>query len=179
MVVIRAKKIPIEYLKTILHYSPETGELFWKERPKEQFRSITAWKSFNIKFAGKRGRIEVTVSGYKYWVITVDRIVYKQHRIAWSWVNGDTEMFIDHLNGDSTDNRIANLRTATFSENSFNTKKSSKYAVHGIQPKDSKWEVWFPINGKRTYFGRYDTEQEAAEKRKQLENKFGILRGDK
>lgn len=175
---VRAKKIPIEYLKTILHYNQETGEFFWKERPQEHFKSITSWKSFNIKFAGKKaGSVETTVSGYKYLAIKVDRIVYKQHRIAWAWVNGDTEMFIDHLNGDSTDNRISNLRETTPSENSFNTKKASKYAAHGIRPKDGKWEVWFPINGNSLYFGRYDTEYQAVEKRKQLEEQFGILRG--
>ena len=82
------------------------------------------------------------------------------------------------MNGDSTDNRISNLREATSSQNSFNTKITSKYATHGIRPKDGKWEVWFPINGNRLYFGRYVTEHQAVEKRKQLEEHFGILRGE-
>lgn len=171
------KAIPVDYIKSVLDYNPSTGEFFWKTRPREHFKSDTVWKSFNKKYVGKlAGSLEQTTSGYQYNSLYVNKVRYKAHRVAWAYIYGDTNSIIDHINGDSLDNRICNLRLSTVSANTFNTGKSPTYTWYGIRPKDSKWEVWFPVEGVSTYFGRYDTEVEAATVRKQLEVQYNILR---
>lgn len=175
----KAKDIPIDYLKECLEYKPETGEFFWKERPLNHFKNSAVCMRVNNRYAGKRaGQIETTVSGYKYWAVKVSRIAYKQHRLAWAFVNGSFEGLIDHINRDSTDNRICNLRVADYSSNMFNTKLTPNNKCFGIRFKDSSWEVWFPVDGKPKYFGRFATEELAYEKRMSLEKEFNVCRGE-
>lgn len=175
--VLLPKTIPIEYIKSVLDYNPSTGEFFWKVRPREHFKTDTVWKSFNKKHVGQlAGSLETHPSGYQYKSLYVNKVRYKAHRVAWAWFYGDNSSIIDHINGNSLDNRICNLRLSTVSANTFNTSKPPKYSWYGIRPKDDKWEVWFPLGGISTYFGRYDTEIEAVMVRKQLEAQHNILR---
>lgn len=75
---------------------------------------------------------------------------------------------IDHINGNKLDNRKDNLRYCSYSENSMNAKKKSRYGIPTSQHKGVSWHVrghWqivVRIAGKITYIGKYDTEQEAA-----------------
>ena len=73
---------------------------------------------------------------------------------------------IDHINRNSLDNRIVNLRICTCQQNQHNRKSpantTSKYkGVHWDSAK-KKWRVQIIINGKSNYLGRYDDEEMAA-----------------
>mgnify|MGYP001559349219 CR=1 FL=1 len=55
-----------------------------------------------------------------YISLTVKRVLYKAHRLAWFYVYGTWPDIIDHINRDKQDNRINNLRSVTLAENSKN-----------------------------------------------------------
>ncbi len=81
-------------------------------------------------------------------------------------MNHPAGYFVDHENGDSLDNRKANLRLATPAENSRNRRKhcksSSKYK--GVA-KNSKCKTYFASIGyenKQIYLGSFASEEEAA-----------------
>jgi hypothetical protein len=76
------------------------------------------------------------------------------------------ELFIDHINRITNDNRVENLRMATNSQNQFNVVKrngcSSKYKGVSFDTKKKKWKAYICINKHRKYLGSYLTENEAA-----------------
>ena len=72
---------------------------------------------------------------------------------------------IDHINHNGLDNRRANLRLCTYSQQQQNRlpqKAFSKYKGVWQDPRSKRWQVAIRINGKRTYLGYYVNEIEAA-----------------
>ena len=105
--------------------------------------------------------------GYIRCSLKLDGIIMKltQHRMVWYAYHQDWDIWdnrndnqIDHKNKIRNDNRIANLRQATQSENEQN-KNSKGYYID----KYGKCQATIRINGKTKYLGRYDTEEEARE----------------
>lgn len=158
-----------EVLRQLLRYEPETGKLFWKERPASMFKATaihtaeTRCRQWNGRYAGKEA-ITALCNGYLYGGIG-KRSVHA-HRVAWVIYYGELpKHFIDHINGLRTDNRICNLREATPLESVWNTasrRGSSQYKGVSRRSKDTKWTAEIRVSGVSRYLGRYDTEQEAA-----------------
>jgi hypothetical protein len=77
-------------------------------------------------------------------------------------------MVADHINGKGYDNRKANLRLATRSQNCMNKPfiktKSSSSKYRGVSWSKSlkKWHVQIGLHGKRIYIGYFNNEIEAA-----------------
>jgi hypothetical protein len=75
-------------------------------------------------------------------------------------------MFVDHKNCDSLDNRRANLRYATRTENNRNRRKkknaTSQFLGVCIDKKTGRWISAIAYNKKRIWLGRFDSEVEAA-----------------
>lgn len=74
---------------------------------------------------------------------------------------------VDHINGDSLDNRRSNLRVITITQNRQNKSKhrngvTSKYKGVSIHKPNGKYVAQITANGKRIYLGIFDTEIEAA-----------------
>ncbi len=78
-------------------------------------------------------------------------------------------MVVDHINGNTLDNRRCNLRVCTPQQNRFNSKTpfNSKTGVKGVSPQGDKFKVGFMCNGKYYYFGLYPTLEEAKKKYKE------------
>lgn len=72
----------------------------------------------------------------------------------------------DHINGDGLDNRRANLRLCTQSQQRMNAKKqancTSKYKGVTWDKRRQKWSVLIVCRGQRDWRGYFDDEQEAA-----------------
>jgi len=77
----------------------------------------------------------------------------------------DTTDSIDHVNGDSLDNRRENLRTATQSQNMMNRKAMNGDLV-GVMREGKRWCARIKKDGKRYYLGAYKTINEAIAARK-------------
>ena len=73
-------------------------------------------------------------------------------------------MQVDHIDGDTLNNRRNNLRLCTSQQNTFNSKKktsASKYKGVWYNKRLKKWTSRLMINGKNLYFGLFDTEEGA------------------
>ena len=77
---------------------------------------------------------------------------------------------VDHKNRDTSDNRIENLRLATYSQNARNRKRSAlsttglKGAARFNSPRNLKrFRSTITIDGKRIHLGQFDTAEEAHE----------------
>lgn len=82
------------------------------------------------------------------------------HRIILGKSNG---MIIDHINGNTLDNRKCNLRFCTKTENSRNRKRNLKSKYKGICFHEStgKWEARIKVNKKSIYLGIYNSPEDA------------------
>lgn len=109
--------------------------------------------------------------GRGYVQARVGNKVVRLHRYLWHSVNGviPEPMEIDHINRDKSDNRLANLRLATPSQNSRNYLRGgaspfpgvteiSYYRRHG---RGARWKSAITIHGKSVHLGCFDDEHAA------------------
>jgi len=73
----------------------------------------------------------------------------------------------DHINGNSLDNRKANLRPATRQQNCWNNRKRrpkslSKYKGVSYNSRGRPWKAMLTVGGKTKYLGSFDTQIQAA-----------------
>lgn len=96
-------------------------------------------------------------------------------------VNCPKGMVVDHINGNTLDNRKSNLRICTHKQNSENRKlhKRNKNGCTGIfydigrgNNPTPKWIAHICIDGKRKHLGRFNTKEEAVECRIKAEDKY-------
>lgn len=162
-----------EYLNSILVYNPDSGELRWKPRDITAFKdgavsAASYQKSWNLRCAGKPAMTTVMNRGYLCG--NLDGKMQLAHRVIWLMVYGETPKFIDHINGDRTDNRLRNLRSVTRSENARNrktaTNNTSGYTGVHLDTRTGKWVASIGL-------GYYNSLEEAAEARRSAERLLG------
>lgn len=152
------------------HFQYCDGKLYWKIR--KQGRQM-----------GKPvGSLVELPSGYKYYQVSFKYKLYRLHHIIWVMHNGHIPegFIVDHINCDSLDNRIENLRLARLHQNSSNTRlsKANKSGVKGVSWSypAKKWRCNIDHKGKRYHVGYYKTLEEAKEaiekKRTELHREF-------
>jgi len=155
-------------LKSLLTYNPETGVFTWLV---DRGRGVRA------------GNIAGGDDGRGYTRIRINTIRYKAHRLAWLYVYGRFPVkHIDHINRNTSDNRIVNLREVDDAQNAQNKKTycNSKSGVRGVRwhTQFLKWHVRIMVNGKQNSLGLYDSLEEAIIVRKNAEIKLHPYRGD-
>ena len=74
---------------------------------------------------------------------------------------------VDHINHNGIDNRRANLRLASSSQNNANQAlskgaKTSKYKGVSWHSSTNKWQASIRVKGKQTYLGLFTSEEKAA-----------------
>lgn len=159
-----AKPLPdAEYLRECLSYDPETGSLTWKTRPRKHFTTSRGWSVFNTRYPGKSaGVIQERDKGHFYVRVGIDQRLYNAHRIIWALVHGidPDDLKVDHKDGNGTNNRLANLRIATLSQNNMNRKGQIPGQLKGVwfHKRRKKWVGELCPNGTKIYLGLFDTE---------------------
>jgi hypothetical protein len=166
-----------QFLRKLLEYAPETGILTWRPRMLEMFNSKAACQRWNAQYAGKVAISVDSGKGYKTGSILGKSL--KAHRVAWAIYYGEWPLgHIDHVNGIKCDNRIANLRAVTRTENMRNlpkyaTNTSGVCGIHWYKP-SSKWCVSIHVDtGKRKNLGYFANFEDAVSVRKDAERKYG------
>ncbi|MCO5355084.1 HNH endonuclease [Acidovorax kalamii] len=137
-------------VRALLSYDANTGVFTWAV-------------GFRGAFAGTVAG-SLTSNGYVR--ITIDDRSYMAHRLAWLHVFGVwPAQELDHINQVKTDNRIANLREVTRSENQQNRKiqKNNKSGYRGVswEAGRGRWRAQIALEGKLRIIGRYRSEEEA------------------
>ena len=141
-----------ERLRQLLSYEPTTGKflcLIQRSGPR------------------RKGSEAGYVQNNGYSVIRLDGKLYKAHRLAWLYVYGKFPIeFIDHANGQKSDNRISNLRECNKRQNNSNVtkRKNNKSGFKGVywSQKHNVWECRIRVKGKGIYLGGFDDKYEAA-----------------
>ena len=108
--------------------------------------------------ANDRGYVQIHFDGQSFWA----------HRLIWKLIHGHDPECIDHVNGDTSDNRVSNLRSVTHEGNARNRKMPSHNSSGkvGVQRgRANKWKA--KIGGES--LGSFGTFEEAAHVRDEAE----------
>lgn len=139
-------------LRAAFRYDSDTGDLY-------------QIKSTGGKFAGSLAGW-LCVNGYRY--VSLNKRKYLAHRVIWCIVHGAwPTKDVDHINGERADNRIANLRLATRSQNLANqkiSKRSSGFKGVSWHKRAQKWMAYIgsPHGAAgREYLGLFEIQEEA------------------
>ena len=147
-------------LMELLNYDSESGNFIWNSSGKGRRSDL------------KAGCPAVDRSGKTYKRICIFGVTHKAHRLAWLYVYGEfPENDIDHINGNSIDNRISNLRKVTKKGNARNRRliNTNTSGACGVSRIGDKWRVQIKINGITQHIGTFDNFDGAVLARKQFE----------
>lgn len=136
------------------------------------------WKKTNancVKVGDKAG----CVATNQYVQVCFKGKYYLIHRFIWAWHGYSLEPNedIDHIDGNSLNNRIENLRPTSRKQNQENRKsanKDSKSGEKGVCWNKSvkKWKVYICHNGKDIHLGYYVNKEDAIAARIAAEKKY-------
>ena len=148
-----------ERLKSLLTYDPDTGNFA------------------RVKTGAHAGKVHK--NGYVR--VSVCDKLYLAHRLAWFYTHGKwPDSCIDHINRKRDDNRIANLRVVSKSENQHNrsinqNNKSGRTGVNWFAPKQ-RWRAYIKINGRIKHLGWFQNLPDAIAARASAEKTYHTSR---
>lgn len=166
IVQLAGKKRPVavyptqDEIKALLHYDPETGVFSWL-----------------IALPGRKpGAVAGRNQTNGYRGIKINDQVFLEHRLAWVYMTGALPPHqIDHINGQRRDNRFANLRAASSSQNMQNQKGVKGAYAHKAS---GTWQSSIKVNGKTIWLGKFETEAAARDAyiaAKRIHHPFAVL----
>jgi len=126
------------------NYDPEIGFFTWRKSGKK---------------AGCSGK-------NRYNRLSIKGKPYKASRIAFLMYHGYLPEVIDHINRNTKDDRIFNLRGCTQRQNTYNSasrKSQSRYkGIRIKKDRKKKFEASISYNGKKIHLGCFYSEHQAA-----------------
>lgn len=159
-----------ERLKELLDYNPDTGE-FVSKVPRGRSR---------------KGCVVGCPDVNGYTRISIDRMKYKAHRLAFLYMKGTFPrkgLEIDHINRVRNDNRWNNLRLVTHKENMQNSAlrvdNASGYRGVTFNKGACKWKAYITLENKQKHLGYFPTKEEAIEARLKAEKELNWLTTEK
>lgn len=170
-------QVPIERLRARLNYCPETGLLTWKARaydPGQPTRAISTW---NARYAGRPALHATDNVGYRRGSFEGQMLL--AHRVSWALHHGRWPVdLLDHIDGNPSNNRMANLREvdATGNQQNMRRRQSSRTGVTGVNHHAASGQFIAQINvrGQYFYLGLHPTIEAAAAARKAAEREHGF-----
>ena len=150
-------KIPTEttlsFIRSHLTYNPDTGLISREGKPTGSRRKKDGCIIVRVTVGKTEDGDSIHYTGYA-------------SQVGWYLTHGVWPgKWIDHIDGDRSNNRLSNLRLVTPSQNSHNQRKvksitSSKFK--GVKKVGKKWRAYINHEGKMLHLGYHLTEEEAA-----------------
>lgn len=140
--------LTIEEVKAALSYEKESGAFTW----------LVSKKGLHA------GRVAGTICKNGYRHISINKHSVYAHRLAWFYVHGRwPAQALDHINGDRSDNRIANLREASQKQNMANRPANrGRVLPKGVHRHGQRWKTVIKYDGLTRHLGCFDTIEEAS-----------------
>lgn len=142
----------LDQLKESFQYDPQSPSgLVWK---------ISRGKS-------KVGKVAGNIKGNGYYQVGLRGKYYPCHRVVWilSGKELPAGFVIDHIDNNTTNNLIENLRLSTIQGNTHNRvktpNKTSRFKGVCWSKASNKWKAGITFNHKQKHIGYFDSEEEA------------------
>jgi hypothetical protein len=173
-------RLPVEDLRRLFRYEPETGRIFWNIRTRMDFSvppSDAVLAKWNQSNAGKEAFTRTSALGYLWESALGERLL--AHRVAFAVTYGrHPKDQIDHLNGIRHDNRLENLREATNQQNARNQRrrKTNLSGATGVfwHSHAGKWCAQIRTGGHLHSLGLFEDFDLAVAARKKAEKRLGF-----
>jgi hypothetical protein len=140
----------------LFDFDVKNGRIFWKEPPRKHPR---------LK-GMEAGGPQPNRSGKSYWVIRIGRQSFKRSRLVFLVAHGKLPSpCVDHINGNSLDDRLANLREATVAQNAWNHQRRAKRSPlpMGVRSNpNGRYSARIAVNKRMIQIGTFDTPEQAA-----------------
>jgi hypothetical protein len=115
---------------------------------------------------GNRAGWCTVCNGKPYWKLSVNKKTTYLHHAIFLFHHGYIPTRIDHVDGNTSNNKIENLRAATQSQNMGNSKmkstNTSGYKGVSFRKDTNKWNASIMVNGKHISLGSYENKEDAA-----------------
>ena len=168
-------------LSDLFTYDPDTGIIRHNpDRPKESFKTERGYKVWLAQFSDRVAGSEDS-RGYKKVKLTRggNLMIIRCHRLALhlSGVEIAKGLQVDHIDGDTYNNRLSNLRVVTNQDNQRNAKLNSNNTsgTMGVYCNPiGKWIAQIRVENKCIYLGGYTNKDDAIKARKAAEVKYGF-----
>lgn len=147
----------------------DLGTLIWMKPPKQHPRML----GLNAGSSRPNSR------GKSYVRVKINGVAYLRSHLIYICANGSDCEMIDHINGDSMDDRICNLRSASVTENAWNHRGRKKKAALPMGVRSTaagRFQARIAVNKSMIHLGTYETPELAhsiyQEKRKEYYGAF-------
>lgn len=162
----KAKSVSVERLRDRLDVDFKSGRLYYKPI------GLRGWDTQNS------GKECFNIKCNNYLAGTIDKVRLYKHRVILAMYLGRWPNFVDHINGDTKDNRLSNLREVSQAENrkncSLHKKNASGYNGITWSKESGKWLVRVCHNYKEYNLGLYKDLDEAIEVRRIADERYGF-----
>lgn len=157
-----------DILRQLLHYDPDTGALIWRKRI-----SDPRWSR---RWAGQPALSSQHPEGYLKGAIFARHVL--AHRVAFAMYHDRWPTLVDHINGMRSDNRIANLREVSLSENRMNSKRpvtnTSGHMGVSLCKATGEWWACIRVGGVTMSLGYFKDKSDALAAREAAEKMHGF-----
>lgn len=167
----RRKPLSSEFILSILDVDISTGVCRWKEVSK-----------FHARLKGKvAGCQEQPIGKLPRWFIKIGSVSYKRAYLVFMVAHGYWPALIDHIDGNSLNDSVNNLREATVTQNAWNHRTRAKKSnlPMGIRLNYGKYTVRIGFNRKLITIGTFAELSDAVNayksKRSELYGEFSAL----
>lgn len=133
---------------------------FTKIGRSKTYKWVRQWGSYN---GGGYKILKINKKAYYY-----HRVLYKLHNPEWNFNDTSKNNVIDHIDNNTNNNKIENLRVVTQQQNIFNINTARGYYWH---TQKRKWRVVLVVDGERKELGFFDEDKEHEARRTYLEAK--------
>jgi len=156
----------LSQIKSIVQYCEDTGDFIWIKHRVIKMRGQVCGSLY--AYRGKLYR--------KIWILGHQ---FMAHRLVWFYFYGKSPVNgLDHIDGDSLNNRIENLRDVSQQENTRNARlsKRNNSGKTGVtwHKKYKKWHAYIGVNLKLIDLGLFTDLNEAISVRRDAEIKYGF-----